>query len=59
MFYFLYFRANGEQIRARLLLEASENMTLAVNGSAISYQDAPVPEGYLDTITNVYVYAGK
>lgn len=59
MFYFLYFRANGEQIRARLLLEASENMTLAENGSAISYQDAPVPEGYLDTITNVYVYAGK
>ncbi|XP_069987945.1 ATP-binding cassette sub-family C member 4 isoform X1 [Penaeus vannamei] len=56
--YWLSYWANGEQIRARLLLEASENMTLAVNGSAISYQDAPVPEGYLDTITNVYVYAG-
>lgn len=55
-----FFRANGEQIRAQMTLEQNDNIVdLFGNGSSFSYVDAPVPEGYLDTTTNVYVYSGK
>ena len=32
---------------------------LAQNGSIFSYSNNEVPEGYLDTTTNVYIYSGK
>ncbi|XP_071552963.1 ATP-binding cassette sub-family C member 4-like isoform X4 [Panulirus ornatus] len=57
--YWLSYWANGEQIRAQMILEPNDKvMDLLGNGSSFSYVNAPVPEGYLDTTTNVYVYSG-
>ncbi|KAK3863657.1 hypothetical protein Pcinc_030600 [Petrolisthes cinctipes] len=52
--YWLSYWTNGEQLRARLAV----NMSTGSNGTNYSYTDTPVPEGYLDTVTNVYIYTG-
>ncbi|KAK8736319.1 hypothetical protein OTU49_004939, partial [Cherax quadricarinatus] len=57
--YWLSYWANGEQQRARLLLNSQDNFSvISGNGSSFSYSDAPIPDGYLDTYTNVYIYTG-
>lgn len=55
IFMVLLFRTNGEQIRAQLALNASTEG----NDTSFSYSDAPLPKGYLDTTTSVYIYMGK
>nr|XP_045582319.1 ATP-binding cassette sub-family C member 4-like isoform X3 [Procambarus clarkii] len=57
--YWLSYWANGEQLRARLEpdLNASVIVNVFGNDTSFSYSD-PVPDGYLDTATNVYVYTG-
>lgn len=56
----LSFRVDGEQMKSRLALDTnSTNDDLWGNSTTFSYADAPVPAGYLDTMTNVYVYSGK
>ncbi|KAK7083945.1 Multidrug resistance-associated protein 4, partial [Halocaridina rubra] len=57
--YWLSYWANGEQLRGRVLLDNNDTLSnLLRNESSFSYQDAPIPKGYLDTMTNVYVYTG-
>ncbi|XP_068230341.1 ATP-binding cassette sub-family C member 4-like isoform X1 [Palaemon carinicauda] len=57
--YWLSFWANGEQIRGRLMISGNDTeFHYSNNDSSFSYEDAPVPKGYLDTMTNVYVYSG-
>ncbi|XP_042212324.1 ATP-binding cassette sub-family C member 4-like isoform X2 [Homarus americanus] len=57
--YWLSYWANGEQMRAHLAIESNDTVVnLSGNDSSFSYSSAPVPDGYLDTVTNVYVYAG-
>ncbi|KAK4317272.1 hypothetical protein Pmani_011632 [Petrolisthes manimaculis] len=52
--YWLSYWTNGEQLRARLAV----NTSTGSNDTNYSYANTPVPEGYLDTVTNVYIYTG-
>ncbi|XP_066976379.1 ATP-binding cassette sub-family C member 4-like isoform X2 [Macrobrachium rosenbergii] len=57
--YWLSYWANGEQKRGQLVINGNETeLHYSGNDSAFSYEDAPIPKGYLDTMTNVYVYTG-
>ncbi|CAL4094228.1 unnamed protein product, partial [Meganyctiphanes norvegica] len=51
--WWLSYWANGEQIRGRMLL----NMTEVKNGT-FEYSESFIPDGYMDTYTNIYVYSG-
>ncbi|XP_045127905.1 ATP-binding cassette sub-family C member 4-like isoform X2 [Portunus trituberculatus] len=55
--YWLAYWANGEQIRAQIVLNSS-TWDIPKNTTVFSYSNAPVPEGYMDTNTNIYIYSG-
>lgn len=52
------FRANGEQLKAQVVLNIS-SWEIVGNSTNFSYSDIPEPSGYLDTTTNIYIYSGK
>ncbi|XP_064120685.1 ATP-binding cassette sub-family C member 4-like [Macrobrachium nipponense] len=57
--YWLSYWTNGEQKRGQLVIKGNETeLHFSGNDSTFSYEDAPIPKGYLDTMTNVYVYTG-
>ncbi|XP_063867034.1 ATP-binding cassette sub-family C member 4-like isoform X1 [Scylla paramamosain] len=55
--YWLAYWANGEQIRAQIVLNSS-TWDIPQNATVFSYSNAPVPEGYMDTNANIYIYSG-
>ncbi|KAG0716160.1 Multidrug resistance-associated protein 4 [Chionoecetes opilio] len=55
--YWLAYWSNGEQLRAQLVLNTS-SWDITGDAANFSYRDGPVPSGYLDTNTNIYIYAG-
>ncbi|XP_050734387.1 ATP-binding cassette sub-family C member 4-like isoform X2 [Eriocheir sinensis] len=54
--YWLAYWANGEQLKAQIVLNISS--WEIGNSTNFSYSDIPEPSGYLDTTTNIYIYSG-
>lgn len=58
MKFIVTFRANGEQLKAQIVLNTSSWEVLG-NATNFSYNDVPELSGYVDTTTNIYIYSGK